>query len=220
MQRRNMNNGFIKMKYKIVSKSQNRRKTNSKVKMNQKEKNQINLLMKNKKCNFNMNNICLAKPRTLQEKMDFILSKNIIALTQKLRKSKSPKLKTSRPSLISNLVINSQTKNFDSLRKNNFLNKNNNNTINRNSSKNSKSKKKSPSPIQFNLLNNNAGNILYNLYNTNTNPNSNNKKSILYNNSNNFINNYINDNILLINNNDNTNKKIIRKKSENLQAPK
>ena len=79
--------------------------------------------MKNKKCNFNMNNICLTKPRTLQEKMDFILSKNIIALTKKIRKSKSPKMKTSRPSLINNIVINSQTKNFDNFRKNNFINK-------------------------------------------------------------------------------------------------
>ena len=109
------------MKYKLNSKSQNKSRSTSKGKMTKIEKNQINLLMKNKKCNFNMNNICLTKPRTLQEKMDFILSKNIIALTKKIRKSKSPKMKTSRPSLINNLVINSQTKNFDNLRKNIFF---------------------------------------------------------------------------------------------------
>ena len=196
MQRRNMNNGFIKMKYKIVSKSQNRRKTNSKVKMNQKEKNQINLLMKNKKCNFNMNNICLAKPRTLQEKMDFILSKNILAFTKKIRKSPSPKMKSSIPSLIKNIINNTQGKLTDNSRKNNFMNKNSNN-MNHNSSKDSKIKKKSPSPINFKILNSNNGNIVYNLYNsnTNTNPKCNNKKSILYINNNN-INNYINDNLL------------------------
>ena len=65
VQRRSIN-PCLKMKYKLNSKSQNKSRTISKGKMTKIEKNQINLLMKNKKNNFNMNNICLTKPRTLQ----------------------------------------------------------------------------------------------------------------------------------------------------------
>ena len=210
MQRRNMNNACLKIKYKQNNKSQNRSKTNSIGKMSKNEMNHIKLLMNNKKGHLNMNNIYLPKPRTLQEKMDFILSKNILALTKKLRKSPSPKTKISRPSLIKNVVINSQGKIVDNLRKNHFMNKN----MNRNSSKeNSKSKKKSPSPIHFKLVNGNNGNTAYSLYNVNTNPNLNNKKTNIY--LNNNLNNYINDNLLLINNNGNPIKKVTRKNTGN-----
>ena len=211
IQRRNLNNGYMKIKSKSKSKSQNRSKTNSKSKIklgNNTEKNQRNLLMKNKNINLNMNNIYTSKPRTLQEKMDFILSKNIIALTKKIRKSPSPKIRALRPSLIKNLIVNTQGKIIDNIRGNKFSN---NNIHNINQSKN---KKKSPSPIHFKIINGNNANYIYNLCNTNANLNSNNKKSILYFNNNN-INNYINDNLLLINNNDNINKKIIRKKTGN-----
>ena len=106
VQRRNVNNYSLKLKYKVKSKSQNRNRSNSKGNKSQKEKNQINLLLKNKKNNYNMNNIYLAKPRTLQEKMDFILSKNILALTKKIRKSPSPKMRMSRQNLIKKMEIN------------------------------------------------------------------------------------------------------------------
>ena len=206
IQRRNVNNGCLKIKNNFKSKSQNRSKTNSKGKNNRNEMNQINLLMKNKKCISNINNICLTKPKTLQEKMDFILSKNIIALTKKLRKSTSPKAKLTGPSIIKNVMINHPNKVVDNVRKNNFTNKN----LNRNSSKeNSKSKKKSLSPINFNILNNNNA---YNLYNLNTNPNSNHKKFNFFQNN---INDYLNDNLLVINNNEIMNKKIPRKKTGN-----
>ena len=213
IQRRNMNNCCLKLKYKVKSKSQNRKRSNSKGSMNQKDKNQVNLLLKNKKSNLNMKNIYLAKPRTIQEKMDFIFSKNILALTKKIRKSPSPKMRLSRQSLIKNVAINTQGKIIDNPRKNNFLNKTNNN-MNRNSSKDSKIKKKSFSPINFKILNSHNGNYIYNLCNTNTNPNSNKQKSILYLNNNN-INNYMNDNLLLINNHDNSNSRARRKKSGN-----
>ena len=198
VQRRNVNNYSLKLKYKVKSKSQNRNRSNSKGNKSQKEKNQINLLLKNKKNNYNMNNIYLAKPRTLQEKMDFILSKNILALTKKIRKSPSPKMRMSRQNLIKNVTMNTQGKIIDTSRKNNFLNKTNNN-INRNSSKDCKSKKKSPSPINFKILNSQNGNYIYNLCNTNTNPNSNKPKPIVYfnnnNNNSNNLNNYLNHNL-------------------------
>ena len=85
------------MKYKI--KNQNRNKTNSKSKNKSSDINikaQINLIMKRKKSKVNsnnMSNINISKPLTLEEKMDMIISKNIISLTKKLRKSSaSPKI--------------------------------------------------------------------------------------------------------------------------------
>ena len=215
IQRRNLNSGCLKLKCKNKSKSQNRSKTNSKNKNkpgNNNDKNHINLLMKNKKSNYyNINNIYTSKPLTLEDKMDIILSKNIIALTKKLRKSPSPKMRISRPSLIKNIIANSQGKIVDNLRGNNFMS---NNNINRNISNHSKNKKKSPSPLHFKILNGNSGNYVYSLCNTNSNQSSNNKKSILYFNNNN-INSYINDNLLLVNNHDIINKKKLGKKSGN-----
>ena len=211
IQRRNLNSGCLKLKCKNKSKSQNRSKTNSKSKNkngNNIDKNQINLLMKNKKSNcYGLNNISTSKPLTLQEKMDIILSKNIIALTKKLRKSPSPKMKVSRPSLIKNIIVNSQGKIVDNLRGNNFIN--NNNVIHNNVHSHSKSKKKSPSPIHFKILSGNNGNYVYSLCNTNANQSSHNKKSIMY--FNNNINNYINDNLLLVNNHDIVKKKLGKK---------
>ena len=216
IQRRNLNSGCLKLKYKNKSKSQNRSKTNSKSKNkaeNNTHMNQIHLLMKNRKSTncYNLNNIYTSKPLTIQERMDIILSKNIIALTKKLRKSPSPKMKVSRPSLIKNIIVNSQGKIVDNLRGNNFMS---NNNINHNVSNNSKSKKKSPSPIHFKILSGNNGNYVYSLCNTNANQSSNNKKSIVYFNNNN-INNYINDNLILVNNHDIMNKKNLGKKSGN-----
>ena len=212
IQRRNLNSGCLKLKCKNKSKSQNRSKTNSKSKNkngNNIDKNQINLLMKNKKSNcYGLNNICTSKPLTLQEKMDIILSKNIIALTKKLRKSPSPKMKVSRPSLIKNIIVNSQGKIVDNLRGNNFIN--NNNAIHNNVHSHSKSKKKSPSPIHFKILSGTNGNYVYSLCNTNANQSSNNKKSIMYFNNNN-INNYINENLILVNNHDIAKKKLGKK---------
>jgi hypothetical protein len=76
IKRKNWNSSSIKEKGKkiIKSKSQSRSKP------------------KNYKIN-------KSKQKSLKEKMDNILSKNIIALTKKVRKSQSPKIRNSRPSL-------------------------------------------------------------------------------------------------------------------------
>ena len=137
--------GCLKIRAKIKSQSQSRSKskTNSKGKNSnnniyKNEKNGVNLLLKNKN-NYNNYGIYTLKPKTIQEQMDYILTKNIIALTKKIRKSHSPKIKLSQPSYLKN-VINPQ----NNLRENNFIN---------NNSKNSKNKKKNPSPIPFKILN-------------------------------------------------------------------
>ena len=144
IQRRNLNNCALKMKYK--SKNQNRNKTNSKSKNKSADINikaQINLIMKRKKSKVNsnnMSNINISKPLTLEEKMDMIISKNIISLTKKLRKSSaSPKNSINGPLLIKNKIMNSQCKIIDNSRGNHFFN---NNNLNHNVVKNSKSRKK------------------------------------------------------------------------------
>ena len=186
IQRRNYNNVIIKEKKK-KSKSQSRSKTKSKIHYNKNDLYELNNLIINGKYNNNSN-----KQKSFKEKMDSILSKNIIALTKKIRKSPSPKIRISRPTLIKTVFNNPQNKIGENLRQN--LNYRNNIYSNGAAGK----KNKNPSPISFRISNN--SNYIYN-----TNTNYNNKKLIL------CLNNncHNNDNLLLINN---TKKASIKKK--------
>ena len=181
-------------KKKNKSKSQSRSKTKSKSHYNKNELNELNNLIMNGKYNNNT-----SKQKSIKEKMDIILSKNIIALTKKIRKSPSPKMRISRPSLIQNLINNPMNKYRESMKYNN-LGKNN-----YYSGAQGRKNKKSPSPISFRASNNNTNN------NYNTNINHNNKKALLCHN-----NNQMNENLLLINNN----KKLINRKKIIGNSPK
>ena len=183
LQRRNAINGGIKEKHKCKSKSQSRSKTKSRSRYNKNDINELNNLIINGKYNNNT-----SKQKSIKEKMDTILSKNIIALTKKTRKSPSPKIRISRPSLIKNIINNPQNKIIENIKHNNNCGSNiYYNCVQRKKNKNS------PSPLSFRI--NNYSNI-----------NCNNKKSIMYIN-NNYPNQNI-DNLLLINNN----KKLIMRK--------
>ena len=185
LQRRNIINGSIKEKNKCKSKSQSRSKTKIRSHYNKNDINELNNLIINGKYNNNT-----SKQKSFKEKMDIILSKNIIALTKKIRKSPSPKIKISRPSLIKNIINKPHNKILENIKHNN--NFGNNIYCNRVSRKKNKN---SPSPLSF-RINNSTNNYIYN-----TNTNSNNKKSIL------CLNQNV-DNLLLINNK----KLVIRKK--------
>ena len=185
IQRRNGNNMGIKDKNK--SKSQSRSKTKSKSHYNKNDINELNNLIINGKYNNNS-----SKQKSLKEKMDSILSKNIIALTKKIRKSPSPKIRISRPSLIKNIIYNQQGKIIENFKYNNM-----GNNIYYNGGAHPKKNKNSPSPVSFRISNNNTNNI----YNSNTNH----KKSVLS-----------NPNNLLLNNN----KKVINRKKTGGNSPK
>jgi hypothetical protein len=177
IQRRNGNPGAIKDKKKAKSKSQSRSKTKSK--NHSKNEYDKNNYLLNGKYNNNSN-----KQKSFKEKMDSILSKNIIALTKKIRKSQSPKIRISRPALIKNVINNPQKENMKQ-----NINYRNNILGNCNGGNQCKKNKNSPSPVSFRALNNNT-NYIYN-----TNANCTHKKLILCSN-----NNQNNDNLLLINN--------------------
>lgn len=145
IQRKSGHNGVIKEKTKIQikSKSQSRSKTKTKSKYN--------------------NNT--SKQKSFKEKMDIILSKNIIALTKKTRKSPSPKIRISRPSFIKNVGNNLKDKIFENMRFNNNFGNNiyYNGTM-------SKKNKNSPSPLSFRNSNNNT-NSIYNSHTINNKEN-------------------------------------------------
>ena len=145
IQRKNGHNTIIKEKNKIQikSKSQSRSKTKTKSKYN--------------------NNT--SKQKSLKEKMDIILSKNIIALTKKTRKSPSPKIRISRPSFIKNVGNNLKDKIFENMR----LNNNFGNNIYYNGTM-TKKNKNSPSPLSFRNSNNNT-NSIYNSHTINNKDN-------------------------------------------------
>ena len=150
IQRRNGNPGSSKEKTKVKCKSQSRSKTKSKNHFN-KNDNDLNNLIINGKYNNNSN-----KQKSFKEKMDSILSKNIIALTKKIRKSPSPKIRISRPTLIKTVFNNPQNKIGENLRQN--LNYRNNIYSNGAGGK----KNKNPSPISFRISNN--SNYIYNRF--------------------------------------------------------
>ena len=183
IQRRNGNNLGIKEKHK--SKSQSRSKTKNKSLYNKNEINELNNLIINGKYNSNT-----SKQKSFKEKMDSILSKNIIALTKKIRKSPSPKIRISRPSLIKNIVNNQQGKIMENVKNNNLIN-----NIYYNGCGNQRKNKNSPSPVSFRISNN-----------SNHINNINHKKSVLNNQNN-----------LLLNNN---NKKYVSRKKPSGNSPK
>ena len=162
IQRRNGNNMGIKEKHK--SKSQSRSKTKSKNLHNKNEINELNNLIINGKYSNKTN-----KQKSFKEKMDSILSKNIIALTKKIRKSPSPKIRISRPSLIKNIVNNQQGKIMENFKFNNF-----GKNVYHNGGGHPRKNKNSPSPVSFRISNN---------------MNTNYKKSVLNNQNNLLLNN-------------------------------
>ena len=157
IQRRNYNNSIVKEK-KSKSKSQSRSKTKNKSRYNKNELNELNNLIMNGKYNINS-----SKQKSIKEKMDIILSKNIIALTKKVRKSPSPKIRISPPSLVKKLINSPQNKIRKSIK---FNNCGNNNYY---SGAHSRKNKNSPSPVSFHISNNNS------IYNTNLLVNNNKK---------------------------------------------
>ena len=173
LQHRNFND-VIKEKNKMKGKSQS--KSKSKSKNNYKNDiNDINNLFNNGKYNSNT-----SKQKSFKEKMDMILSKNILALTKKVRKSPSPKLRIVKPSLLRNVINNNQKdKIVENLKHNNNFENNIicNGLIGRKN-------KNSPSPLSFRISNNNS-NYACNFHTSNN--NCNNKKTIV-------------DNLLLVNN--------------------
>ena len=183
IQRRNCNNLGIKEKSKKC-KSQSKSKSKNRSHFNKNDINELNYFIMNGKYNNNT-----GKQKSFKEKMESILSKNIIALTRKKRKSPSPKIRISRPSLIKNII----SKNQKNLVDNKIYTNNFGNNIYHNGAPGKKTKN-SPSPVSFRISNNNT-NIIYG-----TNSNNSNKKSILY-----LNNNCQNmDNLLLINNSKNS----------------
>ena len=177
IQRRIFNTGGVKEKYKIKSKSQSRSKTKSKNKYNKNELNEINYLYNTGKY---ITNTIASKQKSFKEKMDIILSKNIIALTKKIRKSPSPKIRISRPSFMKNTASNPKDKILENIKHNNNFGNNiyYNGVL-------AKKNKNSPSPLSFTITNNNTN---FNHISYISNTNYNNKKSNM-------------DNLLLINNN-------------------
>ena len=172
LQHRNFND-VMKEKNKIKGKSQS--KSKSKSKNNYKNDiNDINNLCNNGKYNSNTN-----KQKSFKEKMDMILSKNILALTKKIRKSPSPKLRIVKPSLLRNVINNPKDKITENLKHNNNFGNNIicNGFIGRKN-------KNSPSPLSFRISNNNS-NYACNFLTSNN--NCNNKRTIV-------------DNLLLVNN--------------------
>ena len=182
IKRRNCIDVGIKEKRRNKSKSQSQSRSKSKNKShNKNDINAYNNLIINTKNN------TTNKQKSFKEKMNIILSKNIIALTRKKRKSPSPKIRISRPSLIKNIINNPQNKNLENIK-------------NTNGNQGRKSKN-SPSSVSF-RFSNGGPNYVYK-----TNTNYQNKKAVLT--LNNNISNQNVDNLLLINN---RNKIIIRKK--------
>ena len=161
--------GKIKMKGKSQSKSKSKSKNNYK-----NDFNDINNLFNNGKYNSNTN-----KQKSLKEKMDIILSKNILALAKKIRKSPSPKLRIVKPSFLRNMINNPKDKLVENLKNNNNFGNNLicNGLIGRKN-------KNSPSPLSFRISNNNP-NYTCNFHTSNN--NCNNKKAIV-------------DNLLVVNN--------------------
>ena len=147
IKRRNCIGVGIKEKGRNKSKSQSQSRSKSKNKShNKNDINALNNLIINTK-NKNVN-----KLKSFKEKMNIILSKNIIALTRKKRKSPSPKLRISRPSLIKNIIANNpQNKNMENIK--------NNNEIHSKGSQKGRKIKNSPSPVSFSFLNDNANSI-------------------------------------------------------------
>ena len=110
--------------------------------------------------------------------MDMILSKNILALTKKIRKSPSPKLRVVKPSLLKNVINNQKDKVENVKHNNNFRNNIICNGLLGRKNKNS------PSPLSYRISNNNS-NYACNFHTSNN--NCNNKKAIV-------------DNLLVVNN--------------------
>ena len=186
IQRRNFKNLGIKEKNKKC-KSQSKSKSKSRSHFSKNEINELNYFIMNGKFNNNT-----GKQRSFKEKMEIILSKNIIALTKKKRKSPSPKIRISRPTLIKNIINKNQNKIVDNIK----YNTNYANNVYYNGAPTKKNK--SPSHTTMGIITNNTNSIY-------ANSNYSNKKSILY-----LNNNYQNmDNLLLINNNK---KSVTRKK--------
>jgi hypothetical protein len=129
-------------------------------------------------CNKGKYNSNTNKQKSIKEKMDMILSKNILALTKKIRKSPSPKLRVVKPSLLRNIIYNQKDKVENAKHNNNF----GNNIICNGLI--SRKNKNSPSPLSFRFANNNSNNAFN--FHTSIN-NCNNKKAIV-------------DNLLVVNN--------------------
>ena len=157
-----------KMKSKSQSKSKSKNKNNYKNDIND-----IKNLCSNGKYNSNTK-----KQKSLKEKMDMILSKNILALTKKIRKSPSPKMRVLKPSLLKNVINNQKDKVENVKHNNNFRNNIICNGLLGRKNKNS------PSPLSYGISNNNS-NYACNFHTSNN--NCNNKKAIV-------------DNLLVVNN--------------------
>jgi CCR4-NOT transcription complex subunit 6 len=143
LQHRNFND-VIKEKNKMKGKSQSKSKSKNKNSCKN-DINDINTLCNKGKYNSNTN-----KQKSIKEKMDMILSKNILALTKKIRKSPSPKLRVVKPSLLRNIIYNQKDKVENAKHNNNF----GNNIICNGLI--SRKNKNSPSPLSFRFANNNS----------------------------------------------------------------